>query len=134
MEYMTRFEFLRSLLPSLMFNSFKDSQQPNEQPIEQLSLVKLIANPEKYDDKMILVDGFLRLEREGDVLYLHEEDYKYHLFKNGIWVVQNDLLMTKAGDLSNKYVTLVGTFGCRFKGHRSITSGSLNDITAAHLA
>ena len=53
-------------------------------PID-VTLVQLIANPEKFDGKQIRVIGFLRLEFEGNVLYLHREDYENSLF-DGIWV------------------------------------------------
>lgn len=36
---------------------------------ESVSLVQLIANPDKFDDKPVLVMGFLRLEYEGNATY-----------------------------------------------------------------
>ncbi len=130
---MTRQEFLRTFLTCVVFRPSTDLRRSDEQAIEQVSVLQLIANSEKYDDKTVLVAGFLRLETEGDVLYLHEEDYKHHLFKNRVWFARNDLVIAKAAEINNHYVTLIGTFSSKYKGHRSITSGGLRDITYARL-
>ena len=56
-----------------------------EKPVH-VTLVRLIANPEKFDGKLVRVIGFLRLEFEGNVLYLHREDYENAILGDGIWV------------------------------------------------
>lgn len=43
--------------------------QSQTEPLH-VSLIQLIANPEKYDGKQVAVVGFLRLEFEGNALYL----------------------------------------------------------------
>jgi hypothetical protein len=48
---------------------------------ELVSLVRLMATPEKYDGKAVQVVGFLRLEFEGNGLYLHQEDYEHGITK-----------------------------------------------------
>ena len=53
---------------------------------ENVSLVKLIANPEKYNGKRIQVIGYLHLEFEGNAIYLHEEDFKRRISANSFWV------------------------------------------------
>ena len=37
-----------------------------------VSLIRLIANPEKYHGKKIQVTGYINLEFEGDAIYLHK--------------------------------------------------------------
>jgi hypothetical protein len=39
-----------------------------------------------FDGKLVRVIGFLRLEFEGNVLYLHREDYIHSILGNGVWV------------------------------------------------
>jgi hypothetical protein len=39
-------------------------------------MIQLIANPQAWDGKHVRVIGFLRLEFEGDALYLHREDLR----------------------------------------------------------
>ena len=53
---------------------------------DPVSLIQLIANPEKYDGKQVQVVGFLRLEFEGNALYLHEDDYTNNLYGNAVGI------------------------------------------------
>jgi len=41
--------------------------------------VPLIANPKDYHGKIVRVIGFVRLEFEGNAIYLHQGDYKHSL-------------------------------------------------------
>jgi hypothetical protein len=91
----------------------------------------VIANPEKYDGKTISVVGFLRLEFEGNEIYLHQEDYTHAIYKNGLWVELTQELKNKAEELNMHYVLLSGTFDSGHKGNRSLASGSITNITQA---
>lgn len=61
-----------------------------------VSMVQLIANPEKFDGKLIRIIGFLRLEFEGDALYLHREDYENGIMGDAIWVDVNSEITRQA--------------------------------------
>jgi hypothetical protein len=98
-----------------------------------VSMVQLIATPEKFDGKVVLVVGFLRLEFEGNCLYLHKEDYEHSITKNGLWVVRNPVINAKSEALNMHYVLVLGTFNATNKGHMDLSSGSLTDIRAASL-
>ena len=93
-----------------------------------VSILQLIATPEKFDGKSIRVVGFLRVELEGDALYLHKEDYDHHIYKNSLWVDLDPTTREDAVGLNMQYVYLIGTFDARNKGHRSMMSGSLHQI------
>lgn len=56
---------------------------PSEQ---QVSLVKLLANPIEYDGARVVVVGYLTLEHEEAALYLHREDYESFLVTNAVRV------------------------------------------------
>ncbi|MES1220987.1 MAG: hypothetical protein ABUT20_36140 [Bacteroidota bacterium] len=102
---------------------------------ENVSLVKLIANPEKYDSKRIQVIGYLHLEFEGDAIYLHKEDFNHRISANSLWVNFSSKL-TKKRDLSkfnNKYVIIIGTFKADEKGHMSMFGGTLDNIVRLDL-
>jgi hypothetical protein len=101
---------------------------------EVVSMVQLIATPEKFDGQEILVAGFLRLEFEGNCLYLHREDYEHLISKNAIWIVRNPVINAQRNALNMHYVVLMGTFNATRKGHLSLNSGSLTDITGARLS
>lgn len=96
-----------------------------------ISLIKLIANPEKYDGKVIQVRGYLNLEFEGNAIYLHKEDYSKALTDNGFWVNFSKEIAEKKNlnDYSKKYVIIVGTFDMKSLGHMGLFGGTIKNIT-----
>jgi hypothetical protein len=100
--------------------------------VQDVSLVNLIATPEKYHQRKIRVIGFLHLEFEGNCLYLHRDDFEYGMSKNAIWLN----LTTKDKELrrlSNEYVILEGTFESKMTGHMGMNSGSITNISRLEL-
>jgi hypothetical protein len=94
-----------------------------------VGMVQLLANPEKFHGKFIRVEGFLRLEFEGDALYLHREDYANGLTKNAVWVdMPQDGQHTK---LNMHYVLIEGVFDSKDLGHMGLFSGSIGKIRRA---
>lgn len=93
-------------------------------------LIRLIANPEEYNGKMIQVAGYLHLEFEGNALYLHENDFKHNIYENSFWVNFSDKLREGKNimDYNNKYVYIIGTFNMNFKGHLDMFGGSIDNI------
>lgn len=83
---------------------------PEAPRCQEVSMVKLLAAPEKYDGRSVCVIGLLSLEFEGDAIYLHEEDYKHHLFQNALAVERNERLMRDSEKLNGKYVLIMGKF------------------------
>jgi hypothetical protein len=110
---------------------FLGAQSPRE-PLD-VSLIQLIANSDKYDGKLVRVIGYLRLEFEGNALYLHQEDYEHSLIKNGIWVNTTPEIMKNQAKLNNTYVLLEGTFDAKRFGHMGLFSGEIRDIRRADL-
>ena len=111
--------------------SVASAQQTRIANVEQVSMLQLIASPEKFDGKVIQVVGFLRLEFEGNMLYAHQEDYEHRIFKNALWVVRNSRIDQNAQKLDQRYVIIIGTFDASHKGHESLASGTITNITAA---
>ena len=96
-----------------------------------VSLIQLISSPDKFDGKLVRVEGFLRLEFEGEALYLHQEDDEQMLTKNAIWIDASPDMMKKRDSVNKKYVLLEGTFDAKNHGHMALFSGSLHAITRA---
>jgi hypothetical protein len=96
---------------------------------ESVSILQLIATPEKYDGKEVLVVGFLQLQHEGTILYLHEDDWKHHINKNGLWIMYKVGINAKPEALNMKYVIVKGTFDANNKGHMSLESGAITNVT-----
>lgn len=92
---------------------------------EMVSIVSLIAHPEKYDGNEIVVTGFLALDFEGSAIYLHQDDYAHSIFKNGLWYA-GDAAMYKR--FARKYVNVQGTFDAKDLGHLGLWSGAIKDV------
>jgi hypothetical protein len=104
----------------------------DQEPLD-VSMVQLIANAQKYDGKLIRVIGFLRLEFEGNELYLHREDYENGISKNGIWVDVYSETMKKSKNLNMHYVLLEGIFNANDHGHGGASSGAIENIRRAEV-
>jgi len=96
-----------------------------------VTVVQLIATPEKFDGKLIRVIGFLRLEFEGDVLYLHREDYENAILGDGIWVEFTPDMAKQSTILNMQYVLLEGVFSSSEHGHMDMCSGTIKQIRRA---
>jgi hypothetical protein len=94
----------------------------------RVSIIQLIATPQSYDGKSVIVAGFMRLEVEGDALYLHEEDFKYGLTINSVWLTVTDAILDQREKYTDKYVEIEGTFNARNTGHFGMFSGSIENI------
>ena len=93
---------------------------------EQASLIQLIANPDRYHGKKVIISGFLNIEFEGTALYLHRDDYLFSQYSNGLWCTMNETLYNK---FNRRYVVMEGKFNKNMKGHLGLWSGSIEDIT-----
>ncbi|MBB6109606.1 hypothetical protein SAMN05421821_10522 [Mucilaginibacter lappiensis] len=101
----------------------------NQEP--DVSLVNLIANPDKYNGKKIRVIGYLHLEFEGNGLYLHKDDYDHAISKNSIWVSigPKHPEVSNLKQYSDHYVIMEGTYNSEMTGHMGMNSGSIENIT-----
>ena len=111
------------------------AQQPPAAPDPgrpvSVSLIRLIANPEAFDGKLVRVFGYVRVEHEGTAVYLHREDYVKGLSKNGLWLAANDSAAegSREAAVQNRYSLIEGRFSATETGHRGGWSGSISDIT-----
>jgi hypothetical protein len=106
--------------------------QNNNVKVEEMysiSLIQLLANPQKYHKKKIQVMGFLNLEFEGNAIYLHKEDYEHSLLKNGFWVEISNKSMKNGKEVNQKYVLIEGEFDMNSQGHFGLWSGEIKNIT-----
>ena len=98
--------------------------------VEDVSLIQLIANPQAYDQKRVRITGFLHLEFEGDVIYLHSEDFHYSLAKNALWInVPKDMTQEQTKAVNDQYVICTGKFVASMRGHMGLNSGEISDVT-----
>ena len=101
---------------------------------EDVSLIQLIANPQAYDNKRVRITGFLHLEFEGNVIYFHNEDFRYGLTKNGLWIdVPKDMTKEQMKVVNDQYVICTARFVARMHGHMGLNSGAVTDVSRLQL-
>jgi|GEM_PF-6633330 len=79
-----------------------------------ISLIQLIANPEKFAGKSVTVEGYLRMEHQPQhaplaILYLHEEDANNLLGWNAVQVQPSEGMQREEEKLDRMYVELTGS-------------------------
>lgn len=111
----------------------KENEKEESIPFHEfnISIIKLISTPEKYDGKQVQVIGYLNLEFEGNAIYLHKEDYSKGISQNGFWVNFSKEIAEKKNlkDYNKKYVIIVGTFDMNARGHMGMFGGTIKNIT-----
>ena len=89
-----------------------------------VSMVQLLATPERYEGRLVRVKGVAHFEFEESVLYLHREDAENMNGSNGLW------LSTGGHDeLSDVFVIVEGRFTARSHGHLGAWPGEIRDVT-----
>ncbi len=97
--------------------------------MEQVSLLQVLSQPEKYHGKEIGIIGYLHLEFEGNGLYLHKEDFIHAIHMNSIWVDVTEKIEARVWRLNDKYVAICGVFDANDTGHMGLFAGTLKNIT-----
>lgn len=109
------------------------AQNKVAQDAVDVSLIQLIATPEKYHGKRVRVKGFLRLEFEGNAIYLHREDYEYRVYKNSLWLDATKEMYRDHKKIDLHYVLIEGVFNARSQGHMGLFSGAVKKINRCML-
>jgi hypothetical protein len=98
--------------------------------IDEVSLIQLIANPKAYDGKTVRIIGFLHLEFEGSVIYLHNEDFVHGVSKNGLWIeIPSDMTKEQIDAVNDHYVICTARFIAKMHGHMGMNSGEVANVT-----
>lgn len=96
-------------------------------PVEDVSLVQLIASPIKHQGQNVRVIGYVKLEFEGTAIYLHQEDFSQGLTKNALWL---DMTRPDGGASGFEgYAVVEGTFDSTKHGHMGLFSGAIEQVT-----
>ncbi len=89
------------------------------------SIVQILAHPDRYHGRTVLVQGYLRVEFEGTAIYLSKEDADYGMTCNAFSVV----LSKKSAKYDRKHVLLEGRFDKNCRGHYGMFQGTIDHIT-----
>jgi hypothetical protein len=100
----------RSVLGCLLFLYLLASAQ--DQSI-RAGLIEVLANPENFNGKMVIVQGFLRIDHEPlhevrAILYIHQEDARNLLASNAVLVLPSAQMLKDEEKINDMYVTLIG--------------------------
>ncbi len=93
-----------------------------------VSMVSLIANPKDFDGKKVRLIGYVRLEFEGDSIYLHRDDARQRNFKNGLWL-DVEVPQKRRPTINNRYALVEGVFSMEERGHMGLWSGTIKNVT-----
>jgi hypothetical protein len=97
--------------------------------LQDVSLIRLIANPEAFDGKRVRVIAFLNLEFEGNALYVSRADSENNVSKNGVWIDVPEQVRKDARQYSDRYVLVEGVFSAKDHGHLGVFSGALGKVS-----
>jgi hypothetical protein len=93
------------------------------------SLIQLIANPEKFDGKTVIVEGVTNVEFEGNAIYLSKEHWKHSIPSFGVWLDLDPKLAKDRKWANGLYCVIKGTFRAGDKGHMGLYGGSLTEVS-----
>jgi hypothetical protein len=101
----------------------------NEAEFIEVSLISLIATPERFDGKLVLVQGISYLDDQHSIygIYLTRDDKRAGNDKNAVYLILAPVL-GKLGRLNDRYVMARGRFRAEVKGHLGAFAGSLDDV------
>jgi hypothetical protein len=98
--------------------------------VQDVSVLQLIANSQAYDGKRVRFIGFLRLEFEGNAIYLHREDYQHQISRNAVWInVPQDMTKQEQQAVNMHYVICSGVLEASKRGHLGMFSGEITNVT-----
>lgn len=119
------------LASALLASSSAAATAQQAEPLD-VSVVSLLATPERYDGQRIRTEGFLSVQFENTALWLDRDAWDHGLSRNAIWVDGVYRMNPRAredGRLSRRYVDITGRFRAKYQsGHMGAYSGQLEQI------
>ena len=97
----------------------------SDEPVD-VSLINLIATPERYEGRQVRLIGYLHQEFESSGIYLTQDDHELSIYRNGLWLSG---FCGSGSSLNDKYVLIEARFTGGEHGHMGMWSGSLSDVT-----
>lgn len=132
----TKIKYLLAYILVLFFNSVFSQQKINE--TVQTSIINLVSSPEKYDNKKVIIKGFLCLEKENYSIYLTKDDLIYRNTKNSIFLLLSYEIINSLykQNLNGEYVEVLGEYKIpkieAFQKAYKKYGGVLNNIEDIH--
>lgn len=106
--------------------------KPVENPA-YVSMVRVLANPETFDEKPVSLVGFLKIGPEWTGLYLNAEDYQHGILENALSVELTDQIRKDREKLDMNYVHILGVFDSKHLGQGPFPSGEITRVAKCDL-
>ncbi|HRS17779.1 MAG TPA: hypothetical protein P5234_16195 [Thermoanaerobaculaceae bacterium] len=96
-----------------------------------VSIISLIAHPQRYDGHVVYLKGWLQVDDVQGIIYLSSEALRLNGFGEGIWVDFRDssLGLTKLSIANRRYVAIRALFDASRHGDMGLYQGTLTGIT-----
>jgi hypothetical protein len=91
-------------------------------------MIQVLANPEKFEGKHIVLFALLDFDSEAVLLFLSKEDYDNVILPNTLWVQSTEEMYKNKKLLNLKYVRIDGTFSMRAGAGAKSSIGGISDI------
>ena len=130
---------LSTLISCLVFSKIlAHNNEPDKKlkakEVTLISIVSLIATPEKYHNKKVRVIGYFQFDDAYlRNIFLHKEDSENSILKNSFWVffprnISSDTLR-RYKECHQRYVIIEGIFDMNNQGPSSLFSGTIKEVT-----
>jgi hypothetical protein len=120
---------VRLLWIALLCNLAPVKTVAKEENFTQVSLVSLIAIPEKYDGRLVLVKGIAHFDSKTSMyaIFLTRDDMRASNGLNALYLILGSSV-ANIDRFNDKYVLVRGRFEANNKGHLDSFSGAVNDV------
>jgi hypothetical protein len=98
--------------------------QPQKFP-EFVSMVRLIAAPDRYQGKFVGVHGFVARRFEDESAFMTEDDFRYGNAANALWL-NYDSRTDKDDSDHGQWCIVEGYFSANDHGHLDLFSGAID--------
>lgn len=100
----------------------------NSSEVLDVSMISVIADPNKYGGQKIAIVGYLYLSQQVSVICAYKDDFLFGNGKNCFNLDSRSIQKDRWEDLSEKYVNLSGTYKALSEGFDSVANGMVKDI------
>ena len=131
-------------IAALAIGAGSASAQTERDSGEYVSIVQLIAHPDRYDGKVVFLIAYATIRHEGDSLCMvpkaaSSKDCVWLRFDDGPYETEQDFVRydrarAKWQQLSGKLISVRGTFSKTDTGHFGMYSGGIGKISDVYPA
>ena len=102
---------------------------PSGEEARAVSMIQLIANPDRYEGRLVRLIGVAHFAMEESALYLHREDAETLNSNNAVWLgASPGLTEEEYKALSGAFVVVEGRFTAKAHGHLGAFPGELESV------